>query len=65
MSTIRCQCVACHTVKEFQVTDSQLAAYQSGKGYIQNIFPAMAPADREMLLSHLCEKCFDEMFAEG
>lgn len=31
---------------------------------IQDIFPYLAPAERELLISHTCQECWDKMFEE-
>lgn len=30
--------------------------------YVQDIFPYLKPEEREMLISHICPKCWDKMF---
>ena len=38
--------------------------YHTTRRHIQEIFPYLSNAEREMLMTGICPKCFDEMFAE-
>ncbi|MBR5199692.1 MAG: hypothetical protein IKW20_07695 [Bacteroidales bacterium] len=31
--------------------------------HIQDIFPYLTPAERELLISHTCQECWDKMFS--
>ena len=64
---IKVTCRLCkkeHTLK-VRVEDYltfDLPAYARPK--IQDIFPYLTPAERELLISHTCQECWDKMFSE-
>lgn len=48
--------------KHIMILDEQgYVDWQYGE-LIQNAFPSLTVADREVLISGTCDKCFDEMF---
>ena len=59
-------CSHCHTTYVFYVTKEQselYAEYLDGSGYIQDVFPDMSPADRELLKGgSMCGKCWKNLF---
>lgn len=59
------QCVRCNAIKVFEVTAEQAKLLIKPRGerpHIQEIFPDMSPADREMFISRMCPDCWDELF---
>lgn len=50
--------------RDLPVTPEQLAAYESGKDLVQNIFPHLSDSDREFLISGMTDEEYDELFAE-
>ena len=59
-----CQCIKCHDVHILLVDSEDYAAWRQGE-LIQNAMPYLSPAEREILISGFCGRCFDEMFGEG
>jgi hypothetical protein len=59
--------VECNRCKKEQtiggITLAKLKHYQDGE-LIQNVLPELSPDQRELLISGICGKCFDEMFAD-
>ena len=56
-------CVACDEPQRFEMPMSQYQRWQMRQEPIQNIFPEMIPADREVLLSGTCGDCFAKVVA--
>ena len=52
-----------HT-KEFEMTEEQYHAYQSGQGLIQEIFPHYSASDREFLQTGICDEEWESLFSE-
>ena len=64
MKQIRTQCPECGKVHIFEVSDEQYQKYINNEGYIQTIFPSLSAGEREMLITGICPKCWDEIFKE-
>lgn len=67
MPRINAHCSECSETVIIEMTDDQHArflAWRNGIGerYIQNALPDLPPGQREFLISHVCEECFDKMF---
>jgi hypothetical protein len=51
----------CHICKKsvvIAVSDAQYQAWQNGE-VIQKAMPNLTPGEREILISGICERCFD------
>lgn len=46
------------------VDKDKLARWQQRGELIQDVFPELSPADRELLISQTCNACFHELFRE-
>lgn len=57
-------CRLCKSEHEMEVKKTDLEKYEKGE-HIQYAFPHLTPAQRELFISGICGKCFDELFAEG
>lgn len=58
-------CVMCGAEVEIVVTDEQATELQSrNRRHIQDILPTHSPGEREMFISGICSKCFDNFFAD-
>ena len=55
-------CCECDVVVDVPVLISEFEAWQNGE-LIQVAMPDLNEDDREMLISKICPKCWDEMFA--
>jgi hypothetical protein len=60
---VRGPCYSCGKAQEVIVADADLRKFRAGE-YAQNCFPYLSAAAREFLISGICEKCWEEMFAE-
>ena len=58
-------CRVCCKTFTLLVGKEDLAMYNSpNRPYIQDIFPYLTPAERELLISGLCPDCWDSMFSD-
>ncbi len=60
---IKRNCLECKKLIEFVIPDYQYRAWQNGK-HIQDAMPDTNPGEREMLISGICNDCFDDMFQD-
>lgn len=56
-------CTECKTQHDIKVNANDYTRWQNGT-LIQIAFPYLTPGERELLISKICETCFDKMFAE-
>ena len=40
------------------------AVWKSGEAFVQDAFPYLTAAERELLMTQVCGECFDRMFPE-
>lgn len=60
---IQKQCMVCKENHIIEMTDKAYGLWRQGE-HIQDIAPDLTIDERELLISGVCGKCFDEMFAE-
>ena len=63
--TYEIKCVRCGEVHKLKLDIRKLNKWLKGKENIQNICPELPAADRELLLSQICGKCWGEMFGKA
>lgn len=63
MITMTGSCRLCKKEYKMQVKAKDIDAYRNG-AHVQNAFPYLAADERELLISGICGKCFDGIFAE-
>lgn len=56
-------CRLCKTEHTLNVTQQQLNRHANGE-LVQNVFPHLTTDERELLVSRICGKCFDEMYGD-
>ena len=61
-SVVAVPCKKCEVVNELEVDFENFIAWQSRKMLIQEAFPTLDADQRELLISGICPKCWDEMF---
>ena len=55
----RIDCVMCKTPYVFKLTEEEARILATpNRPHIQDILPHFTPAEREMLISRVCEKCW-------
>lgn len=55
-------CVVCGKEHEFTLDNEKYVRRQYGE-HIQNVFPELSAADREILISGTCDPCWDKLWA--
>lgn len=60
--SVKCRC--CGQEYILNVTDDGYNAYMNG-ALVQDAFPCISPEDRELLISGLCENCWDKLFQDN
>jgi len=60
--TLEVTCFQCGKPHRFQVTEEGYDKRMNG-GKVQDCFPELKPAVRELMVTGICPKCFDDMFA--
>ena len=58
------QCSVCGETIQVNVKPREYHAWAIERRLVQDAFPGMTPATRELFISGTCEKCFDRMFKE-
>lgn len=61
---IQVKCHSCNKTISLTVEEKGYLAWRKGEILIQKALPELSPAERELLISHTCGSCFDEMCAE-
>jgi hypothetical protein len=56
------ECPRCHKTIELPLKEAELLAWNPNETFVQDQFPQLTSGQREMLLSGLCEKCWNEIF---
>lgn len=59
--TVVTACPFCGHANEVEVNEMDYFDWQDGE-LAQNAFPYLSDDEREMLISGICPKCWDEMF---
>ena len=59
---VEIQCLKCKNKKILKLRADKWDQYKNGESYVQTLFPTLSAGDRELLISKICEPCFDEMF---
>lgn len=55
-------CVFCGVTHTIELDSAAWKKYCRGQSYVQDLFPDLSPGLREMLISRVCEECFDKMW---
>lgn len=58
------QCPFCGRGNEVEVNEADYWDWDDGM-MAQDAFPYLSAAEREMLISGICPKCWDKMFGDG
>lgn len=57
------KCCKCGKEFDFYLTEFEILEIDEGKNNIQYILPTLTPDERELFISGMCGKCFDEIFS--
>lgn len=64
MVTLEVQCRMCGMTILIPVREEDYQKFISpNRPHIQDIFPYLTPAERELLISRTCKVCWDKMFS--
>ncbi len=58
---IQVGCISCFSNFPVVVNPLDIELWKNGE-LIQDAFPYLTDSERELLISHVCENCFDKMF---
>lgn len=61
---VRINCIECHKMFIVWVVPEQFVAWVRGE-LIQTAMPNLSVGDRELLISNICESCWDEHYNFG
>ena len=62
MKTVCKVCPKCGKKNYIEMSDEQYQKYTEGSDLIQRIFPEMSPAQKEILITGICEDCWNKLF---
>lgn len=65
LTIISCQCRICKKDFALKVKKEDHTDYISNGKLIQNAFPYLTAGERELIITEICETCFDDIFKEG
>ena len=63
MKNLLAQCSQCLHWFDLEVNADRYARWLAGEGLIQNMLPELT--ERELLISSICNACFDRLFEDG
>ena len=63
MITIETRCPICCGINNVEVKKEDWARYENGE-FVQRAFPYLDAATRELLITGICNKCWQNMCAE-
>lgn len=65
MVNLKVQCIMCGMTIIIPVREEDYQKFISpDRPHIQDIFPYLTPAERELLISRTCEPCWNKMFPD-
>lgn len=63
-SVLDVTCRRCGITYQIIADLSDVEAWMSGSGYIQDVLAYLSPAEREMLISGICDNCWKRLFPD-
>lgn len=57
-------CAWCGLTASVELTEAEVASFESGEGYIQDRLPNVSPEKREILITGTHPACWNDMFPE-
>lgn len=61
---LKVTCNVCNKTYELPVYEEDYNKYMAHECMVQDAFPYLTPGQRELLISGICDSCFDNLFAE-
>jgi hypothetical protein len=62
--TLEVECVSCKKTTKLYVRDVDYSVWVRGYGLVQNVFPYLSAGERELLISQICDDCWNRMFRD-
>lgn len=62
--TVEATCESCRKKSVFYIPEDQWLRWSQLGTLIQTAIPSLSDSERELLISGICGKCFDELFAD-
>lgn len=63
MPTVGIRCPSCMGISSVELTDEQYEAVMNRGGKrIQDVIPDLSPSIRELFISGICSRCWNELF---
>lgn len=60
---VKFHCISCNKEHELLVNREDWDLFNSpSRPFVQDIFPYLSPAERELLISGLCSECWNSLF---
>ena len=59
--TLQARCISCKDTHILMVSNHDLKRWEGGE-LIQDAMPYLSAGERELLISGICETCFDKIF---
>lgn len=61
---LKVTCIVCNKTYELPVYEEDYNKYMAHECMVQDAFPYLTPDQRELLISGICDSCFDNLFDE-
>lgn len=61
---VEVECFVCKTKHTILVPTAGYKLWASGQMKIQDAMPGLSADERELLMSGICDRCFDKVFAD-
>lgn len=58
------ECPRCGQISVIPITESELLQWEESEEFIQDYFPNLSSSQRELLLSGICQDCWNLIFPE-
>jgi hypothetical protein len=63
--TLEVDCRFCGKTVNLVIEQEDFRKYRNNDGLVQDIFPYLSAGEREMLISGMCEDCWDKLFSDA
>lgn len=58
------KCQMCGLEQVILIDKKDFTDWKEGKGYIQDLFHYLTAAEREMMISQICDNCWNTLYGE-
>lgn len=60
----KAKCPICNKVNVIEINVHNLMLYKSGLGKVQDLFPDLSENERELILTGVCDTCWNALFKD-